>query len=60
MGTYLEHSQKTVFRERLGQYVIHTGVIIRHYLIRLGIACHGNNRRHMIELSDNVRRRHAV
>ena len=60
MSAYFEHSQKTLFRERLGQYVIHTRVIVRHYLVRFGIARHGNNRRHMIELTDKVCRRHAI
>jgi hypothetical protein len=60
MSAYFEHFQKTFFRERLGQYVIHTRVIIRHNLVRFGITRHGNDGRHVVELSDKACRRHAV
>ena len=60
IGAYFEHFQKTLFRERLRQDVIHTGVIVRHYLVRSRVARHGNDGRHVVKLTDKVRRRHAV
>jgi hypothetical protein len=60
MSAYFQHYQKTFFRERLRQDIIHTGMVVRHYLIWFRVARHGNNGCHMVELTDKVRRRHAV
>lgn len=54
-----KHVQQALFRERLGQYIIHAMLEIHGNIVTSDVRCHGNDWRR-VELSNKVASRNAV
>lgn len=57
---FLEDIPEAVLGERLGEVVVHTRVVVLHDLRWFGVGRHGDDRRHVVELTDERRRGNTI